>query len=283
MGLGGLLMWTAAARAVIKNSGHPDLKILPIESTSNSNIVKVINSEVFINNDDFVLSQGTGNYLTFPIVLNDPRTNYCKSDTPERAIHRHDRHVIQQICENYGILNPELKCVLKFTDTEFFKAADFLVKVEHSENRFIVIEPNVKNEYGINKEYPLDKWQRVVDSFPDEKFIQVGTERSKRLSNVIDLCGKTTFREAAQIIGMSKLFVGSEGGLMHASNAVNTQAVIIVTGFLHPTMTCYPENDNIWIGADHGPCGMKIKCDKCNSNAVLHDPDEIVQAIRRRI
>ena len=67
---------------------------------------------------------------------------------------------------------------------------------------------------------------------------------------------------------------------MHAANAVGTKAVIVLTGFLHPKMTCYEENITIWIGKTHGPCGMKTLCKNCAKDADNHDPNEIIQAIR---
>ena len=50
--------------------------------------------------------------------MNLPETNYCKKDTPLKAYHRYDKHMIEQICEYYGLSNPSLKCELYFTREE---------------------------------------------------------------------------------------------------------------------------------------------------------------------
>ena len=132
----------------------------------------------------------------------------------------------------------------------------------------------------------MEKWQFVVDELTSrgELVVQVGSQTiDQKLKNVVDLTGKTSFREAACIISKSKLFISSEGGLMHAANAVETKSVILFTGFIHPAMTAYPENKNIWIGKEHGPCGMKIRCKSCEKEAELHDPAEIIQAIEESL
>ena len=264
MGLGGYLMWTPLAREVYQRIG---VKCLPIELKEDGNIVKLIKSEIFENNPHFI-QEFNESIASFPIVLNNEDTNYCKLDTPERAIHRYDKHIIHQICEHYEINNASLKCDI------FLKEEEIAIGKALSEKigkRFITIEPHTKDEYTVNKSYPFEKWQHVVNELhKDIQFVQIGQKTDKVLDNCIDMTGKTSFREAASIISFSSLFIGPEGGLMHAAQSVGVESVIIITGFLHPVMTCYPENVNIWIGKDHGPCKD-------------HNPDQIVDIVRERL
>ena len=99
------------------------------------------------NNSEFV----------FPLVLNNQDLNYCKSDTPEKAIHRYDKHVVGQICEHYGIENPKINCEIYFSDEEI-KKVDFLFEENKLNTKFVVIEPQSNEEYSINKVYPFQKW-----------------------------------------------------------------------------------------------------------------------------
>jgi ADP-heptose:LPS heptosyltransferase len=274
MGLGGYLTWTAVAREIHKKTGK---KSLPIEV--HGNFLKVIRSSIFENNPHF--TQEFCSDLVFPLQLNNPQTNYCKSDTPEKAVHRYDKHIIEQICEFYGITNPQLKCEIYATESEKLKISSLLAGKGLS--NFIVIEPQSNDEYTHNKLYPLAKWQIVVNSLVESghTIVQIGLPRKECvLDKVIDLTGQTSFREAAEVIARSKLFISSEGGLMHAANAVGTKSVILYTGFIHPKMTCYSENMNIWIGKNHGPCGMKMKCKSCEQEAMNHDPEEIINAVK---
>jgi ADP-heptose:LPS heptosyltransferase len=277
MGLGGYLTWTAVAREICKAAGVN--KVFPFEQ--HGSLIRTIKTSIFDNNP-YIQQDFEATFSAFPMQLNHPASNYCKQDTPQKAIHRYDKHIIEQICEFYGIKNPELKCEIYLKDEEK-KFADDVLKSFGIKNNFIVIEPQSNDEYTVNKLYSLQKWQTVVDELvkSGETVIQIGkATKDFVLTNTINLTGKTNFREAASIISRSKLFVSSEGGLMHASNAVGIKSVILFTGFIHPKMTGYPENKNIWIGQDHGPCGMKTVCEKCSKNVKDHDPLEIVDAAK---
>ena len=277
MGLGGYLTWTAVAREICKAAGVD--KVFPFEQ--HGSLIKTIKTSIFDNNP-YIQQDFDTSFSAFPMQLNHIASNYCKQDTPQKAIHRYDKHIIEQICEFYGIKNPKLKCELYLKDEEK-NHADSLLDSFGIKNNFIVIEPQSNDEYTVNKLYSFKKWQTVADELTKsgEIVIQVGKKtKNQVLSNVINFTGKTNFREAATIISKSKLFVSSEGGLMHASNAVEIKSVILFTGFIHPRMTGYPENKNIWIGQDHGPCGMKIPCQKCKKNVDDHDPLEIVDAVK---
>ncbi len=278
MGLGGYLMWTPLAREVNKITGGA--KVLPVET--NGNFIKIIRSPVFENNPHICQEFEDSAYL-LPIPLNNPETNYCKSDTPEKAIQRHDKHIIHQICDHYGINNAELKCEMFLSEDERKNAISFLKDVK---GKFITIDPHTKDEYTVNKRYPFHKWQNVVDklkSNSDINIVQIGNKTDRVLEGALDLTGVTTFRQASAIISNAVLHVGPEGGLMHAANAVGTPSVVLITGFLHPRMTCYEENSNIWIGKDHGPCGMKIECAECKKESEDHDELEIFEEIMRLI
>jgi ADP-heptose:LPS heptosyltransferase len=95
------------------------------------------------------------------------------------------------------------------------------------------------------------------------------------LDGVIDMTGRTTFRECAGLIGEASLFLSTEGGLVHAAQAMQTKSVVVITGYQHPDMVAYPQNVNLWINEGHGPCGMKVPCAECESAVCAHDAVEI--------
>ena len=281
MGLGGYLTWTAAMREISEHNLDDDTKILPCE-VNGAVITKIVKSPVFENNPYIYDEAKDKGKNIFVLPLNLQETNYCKKDTPDKAYQRYDKHIIEQIVEYYGIKNPTLKCELYFKESEKLQV-DQILKDNSIGSEFIVIEPQTKDSYTKNKKYPLAKWQYVVDQLLKDghTIVQLGQEtKKKNLKGVINLTGKTTFRHAARILEKSKLLIASEGGLMHAANAVSTISVIVYTGFIHPDMTAYPENTNIWIGEKHGPCGMKIECKECSLDAKNHNPIEIVNAAR---
>ena len=269
-------MWTAVGREISKRT---NLKVLPIES--HGSVIKLINSSIFQNNPYFVQS-GDHFDTVFPMILNNPDTNYCKNDTPEKATHRYDKHIISQICEVYGIQNPEIRCELYLSEPEKIFLDDF--RLSFGNEKYIAIEPHTKDEYTVNKTYPFEKWQYVVDEISKHiKVVQIGQKTDRILKGCTDLTGTTSFREAAAIISDSELFIGPEGGLMHAANAVDKCSIIVITGFIHPRMTCYPKNTNIWIGNKHGPCGLKTRCNKCSEECKNHDPNVIIEKIKEKL
>ena len=269
MGLGGHLAWTAAAREIKKKAGKP---CVPINGNS------LVTSDIFKNNPNFTFSGPSRE--VFVLDLGKEETNYCISDLPDRAIQRTDKHIIETICNHYEIFDPELKCDLFFTEEELDKTSKL---AESLPEEFITIEPHSKTSYSINRQYPLNKWQLIVDKLSKHiPVVQIGTPGKKVLNSVIDLTGNTTFREAAAMIGMSKLFLSNEGGLGHAATAVNTKAVIIIGGYTGAKMVSYPQNITI-DASTHGPCGMKARCDKCAEDFENHDYMEIVEAALKEI
>jgi len=272
MGLGGYLVWTGVIREIAKRLPK-DVKILPCEGDG-KRVTKLVRSPVFENNPH-VYKPGDGDEA-FPLFLNNPTANYCKTDTPIKAHHRYDKHMMTQMCEFYGIDDIELKCELFFTNTEKERVNKLC---EDLEKNFITIEPHSKNNYTPNRAYPFEKWQNIVNNLSEKiQIVQIGTTQSKLLNNVIDLRGKTSFREAALLIGNSRLFMSTEGGLTHAATTTETPALTIITGYQHPDMVAYPQNINIDI-SNHDPCGLKVKCEECEQEALNHNEKEVVDKV----
>ena len=96
MGLGGYLAWTAVAREIRKKHGN-NIKLMPVEQ--HGSFFKFIEKDIniFKHNDDFCISYRHGainhDWRILPLALNNPNANYCKKDTPEKAFHRHDKHI----------------------------------------------------------------------------------------------------------------------------------------------------------------------------------------------
>mgnify|MGYP003111768185 CR=1 FL=1 len=271
MGLGGYLAWTAVAREVHKKFSG-EFKILPCEGHGKT-ITKIVESEVFKYNP--IISNGDEPEGTkvFPLFVNNPQANYCKQDTPNRAFHRHDKHIIEGMCEVYGIENPKLKCEMYFTDGEREEVQKIISNLEED---YIVIEPYSKTNYTPNRAYPIQSWQNLVNDLSEYiQIVQVGLPSYPLLKNVTDMRGKTTFRSATLLIEGSELFMSTEGGLVHAATAVDTTSLVVITGYQTSKMVAYPQNINVHIGT-HGPCGLKIPCLDCKRDAAGHDYLELL-------
>ena len=273
MGLGGYLTWTALGREIKDRFGA---QVIPVEIHGNA--TKLIKSPIFYNNPSFI--QDFNNQFGIQIALNNPATNYCEKDTPTRAFHKSTKHIIETICNPYGIENPGLKCEIFFDKNEMISIEKICDKLP---DKFITIEPFSKSNYTKNRAYPLEKFQKIVNNISKEiAVVQVGLPGPSKLENVIDLTGKTSFREAAGVIGKSKLFVATESGLVHAATAVDTKSVVVITGYQTKKMVAYPQNINVDISS-HGPCGLKDTCPECKKDADSHDENEITQLIREEL
>ena len=85
----------------------------------------------------------------------------------------------------YGIHKPKLKCEL-FLDKQEKKEVESLLKNISSD--FITIEPHSNTDYTVNRSYPFEKWESVVKELSKKiQVVQIGTEKNKLLSRVVDL------------------------------------------------------------------------------------------------
>ena len=143
----------------------------------------------------------------------------------------------------------------------------------------MTIEPYSNTDYTPNRAYPRKHWQSIVDSLArDIAIVQVGNAPFV-LDGVIDLRNVTTFREACGVIGQSKLFISTEGGLVHGATAFGTKSIVLLTSYQDPRMVSYPQNENIFIGS-HDACGSKVLCGKCVSDAENHDPMLVLKRVQ---
>ena len=236
MGLGGYLTWTAVARELNKKYGQ---MMIPI---------------------DMFIGKGSDG-SSIPLVK-----------LKMNKIFYNNRHIIETACLAAGIKNPELKCEIYLDEKE---KRDVKELVKEIDGDFITVEPYSKKEYTVNREYPFEKWQKIVNELSMYiKVVQLGIPESRLLDNVIDFRGRTTFRTAGGIIGQSIFLISTEGGLTHLATAFKTPAVVIITGYQSKKMVSYPQNFYIDISS-HGPCGLKSQCLDCKKDAESHDFKEV--------
>jgi ADP-heptose:LPS heptosyltransferase len=240
----------------------------------------MVKCPTFYNNPHIIQDRIEEDCVFFPMFLDNPNANYCKQDLPDRAIHRKDAHIIEQCCEVYGIKNPELKCDIFLDPFEIENVENICSSLDKD---FVTIEPYSKTNYTPNRSYPFEKFQAIVNAISSKiQVVQIGNTDSKLLSNVIDMRGETSFREATGVIGKSKLFISCEGGLAHAATATDTKALVIITGYQSQRMVAYPQNINVNI-SNHDVCGLKVECPQCKSDAENHDVNQIIEITQKAL
>jgi len=174
-------------------------------------------------------------------------------------------HIIDILSASVGLRPQPHRCELTVTvDDERQSASLYDDRIGRP---YIVVEPNTNRDcFGDLRSWPFDRWQTVVDWIsrvhPELAVAQIGVRGARSLKGCIDLCGLTTFRQAAVLIRNSKLFIGTEGGPMHAANAVQARALILWGGLTEPTFAGYPEEARILhVKTDCTPCGRLGTCD----------------------
>jgi len=279
MGLGGYLTWTAAAKEIHQKYG---VKMIPIEvhmgqSSAGDEIplTRLKKDEMFRNNPHIV--QEFGEEHGIQVKLNGSSANYVEKDDYHKVTHKSDSHIIETICKTVGIENPQLKCELYLDDNEK-KEIDFHLK--NLPRYFITVEPYSNLDFTLNRGYPFEKWQMIVDDIAEKTglpVVQIGVSPSL-LKNVIDYRKRTSFRVASGIIDASQCLVSAEGGLTHLSTTTSTPAIVVLTGYQSQKMVDYPTNYYIDISS-HGPCGMKVHCPECAEDSKNHDYNEVVNKV----
>ncbi len=135
-----------------------------------------------------------------------------------------------------------------------------------------------------NKMWFHERWVSVIRQIklnnPSLKFIQLGDINDPSLGCDTDLRGKTTLRESAALLASSKLFIGTQGFLVHLARAVDTRSVVVIGGREHSWQTGYTGNINIEQFPECSPCWAMSRCDydhKCMSDISVQNTVEAVQ------
>ena len=266
MGLGGHLMWTP----IVKGLHDKHQKKIFIGSPGDGMIWE--------NNPYITKDKNNSIHLDF----SRPDLNYITHETSDKMFWREEikGHVIEFLCDKLEIPIPDfLKCELFFSGEEQ-KQIDVVLK--HLKKDFIIIEPHTKKSWSLNREYPFEKYQNIVDSVPkDIHVVQIGVKGSKLLDNVTNLTGVLTFRTACLLMKYAKCFISTEGGLVHGATTVDTKSIVIFTAYSPFNFFKYPQNININT-ANHSPCGLRSFCQDCNDdvNEGLYE-NQIIQELKK--
>lgn len=211
--------------------------------------------------------------------------SYARRQTRRRMIWKTGGHAVDILLRRFRCQAATYTSELYLTTEEQARAEGLLS--HHGLTQYLVIDPETKGEwFGQLRAWPFERWQAVVDILleagSDPQLVQVGLPQSRRLRGVIDLCGKTTFREAAWVIKRAVLFVGTDGALMHAANAMDAQALILWGGVNLPEFLGYPNKHQIICKyVPCAPCGNLGWCEYDHRCMRDIEVAEVVGAIRR--
>jgi ADP-heptose:LPS heptosyltransferase len=143
------------------------------------------------------------------------------------------------------------------------------------------------------KEWGKENMQKVVGLTNDIVcWIQVGMKDHALLDNVIDLRGRTNFRELAYAISKALFVLSTEGLYNHIAAAFNIPSIVVFSGFHYKEIACYsntipiisyplPDCAPCWI---IGPCpkSRKICMENISPEAVKREIHKIVSNSKKQ-
>ena len=148
---------------------------------------------------------------------------------------------------------------------------------------YFAVCPSSKTSFAANrKEWGMNNFQKLVNLFEKQRFVQVGLAADPLLAGVVDARGLPV-RQSAAVIANADLFVGLEGGLMHLAKAVGTKSVIIYGGYVRPEISGYQDHLNIYSPVHCSPCYSSEKASsECSSMECMRQiqPEDVYGKIK---
>lgn len=143
----------------------------------------------------------------------------------------------------------------------------------------ILIEPHVK-PLAVNKRWPWERYKEVAKQLMRDGHQVVQFNYGVRMLPDVTPVTSPDFRTSLAMLVRCSLYIGPEGGLHHgaAVEQVNTPAVVIFGGYIHPMTTGYASHVNLF-GADEA-CGNSAECNHCRHAMQQITADHVYQAAR---
>lgn len=282
MGLGGNLMWTPLAYEIYKKTG----KIIVFVKNIKGNNIIVDDKMGLMKHLDFILDNSESK-LTYNDVLNNSKyfliNMNIRPDLNTKKQPNISYHTIISRCAYFNYFYPDLKIYMKFSQEEH----TYIKKiVSELPDKFIIIEPHAKTSWCVHKQYPIEKWQKVIDGiYKKVPFVQMSMPDKLVMKNVINVGDKMrSFRDCALLLKYACLFVGTEGGFMHAAQVHGTKCVCLFTSMFDPIWTKYPNDEALWVvEGGHKNCFVEGTCKQCLKAMNNYDSGKIINKIKKII
>lgn len=151
-------------------------------------------------------------------------------------------------------------------------------KFQFDTKNIYLINPHSKKTFTPVKDWGFEKYQLVVNQFPNLCWLQVGISDDKLLNNVIDLRSQTNLRELFYLVSKARFVFSNEGLINHiASSFKGVKSIVISSGFApiehfkYENTLALSRNPQI----DCAPCWLPEECpmDKkyCTEDITVND------------
>jgi ADP-heptose:LPS heptosyltransferase len=271
-GLGDALLITPAIRVIKKL--HPDCRIHVYCDSKH-------HKEVLMNNKhiDRLLTLGPVARVIFHLLvhlkfISIKHVNYARLG-PSVFYQRNATNIIGEML-GVEIDDPRPECFL--TEEEEKEADRALAEY----NNPIVIHATAGS--SPNKNWTAENWESLVLKNPQYTFLQIGSEDDEPIQGAINLCGKTSIRQAFGIVKKAKAFVGVDSIFAHAAAAFRQPAVILF-GASTPLVWGHAGSINLYNPPHCSPCIELLARDpcpygrKCMTNIAVSDVEYALSSL----
>jgi lipopolysaccharide heptosyltransferase II len=143
---------------------------------------------------------------------------------------------------------------------------------------------------GKTKTWNIDNYVVLAEKIKalkkDTKIVVLGSQQDYgkiRSNNIIDLCGKTTIKELAEILSVCEFATGADTGAMHLANAIGIKNLFIFGGSDIKETAPYGNNAKvITANLSCSPCRGKCKFDKEKCLEQIK-PDKVFESVKEWI
>jgi ADP-heptose:LPS heptosyltransferase len=304
MGFGDYIMLTALA----ENAGKNNKKISFYYLTSRKKKVQKKNYaklEVLYNNPDvaeiliesrlrFFLRKlcrflkGEKGYVYFPLRR---FTQAYMVPLPDKKYHfklkNTELHAVEAFCKAAGLKAHSVKPKVFLTDKEKNKVDAILAENRIAPGSYIIIETSALLENS-TKLWPFEHWRKLLEMiqerYPGLKILQVSPGQ-KDFDGVVDISGKTSFRESLRFVEQATAVITTEGALMHSAAAYDTPCLVIISGCMSPKVTAYPGQTRVFYDKELScsECGFFAGCPRDNFCMNEISPERVFEAFCKMI
>lgn len=251
---------------------NPDIAEILIESRSRFFLRKLLR-----------LLKGDKDYVYFPLRR---FTQAYMSPLPDNKHHfilkNKDLHAVEAFCNMIGVTAYSVKPKVLLTEEEKTKVDNILKENNIARKSYIIIETNTLLKKS-TKQWSLEHWKNLLvmiqEHYPDFKIIQISPGQ-KHFDGVVDLSGKTSFRESLRFVDEAAAVITSEGALMHSAAIYDTPCLAITSKCMTVKITAYPGQTRLFYDKplDCAECGFFADCP--NDNICMNNisPERVFEA-----
>lgn len=220
---------------------------------------------------------------------------------------RHQRHARtdgNQLFESEA--DRLLRCLqaLGTVDTTESALWDLVLSADERESAMrLLAEASVRSPYLVacigtkadTNDWGIENWtqtfKRLRTALPGWSLVLVGAQDERALSDRllsvwqgsgVNLCGRTTPREAAAVMEKAEIFVGHDSGTMHLAAAVSTPAVAVFSARNRPGVW-FPHGSRNRVIYHQTECFgcRRVSCEEFQKKCIMSiTVDEVLSAIR---